>query len=183
MIQLRNLEKSYKTKAGFTYVLRQINLDINEGDFVTFMGPSGAGKSTLFRLLLGVLGPSAGASRVLGKPSGELDAETRGRIGLVPVVVHQHATGVDPLEDVAPEAVHGRLADLRQRDPLRLADLAAAWIEDPPRSRQRFTLARERATEIDPSAVPRLVEWLRAPWRCLMKCVRIARSKSLRAWA
>jgi peptidoglycan glycosyltransferase len=41
-----------------------------------------------------------------------------------------------------------------------LADLAAAWIEDPPRSRQRFTLARERATEIDPSAVPRLVEWL-----------------------
>ena len=35
-----------------------------------------------------------------------------------------------------------------------------AWIEDPPRSRERFALARERASAIDPSAVPRLVEWL-----------------------
>ncbi len=51
MIQLRNLEKSYKTKAGFSYVLRQVNLDINEGDFVTFMGPSGAGKSTLLSII------------------------------------------------------------------------------------------------------------------------------------
>jgi ABC-type lipoprotein export system ATPase subunit len=52
MIRLRNLEKCYQTKAGFTYVLRQINLDIAEGDFITIMGPSGAGKSTL----LGILG-------------------------------------------------------------------------------------------------------------------------------
>src|ERR1700691_130942 len=52
LIRLRNIEKCYQTKAGFTYVLRQINLDIADGDFVTIMGPSGAGKSTL----LGVLG-------------------------------------------------------------------------------------------------------------------------------
>src|SRR5258708_6754462 len=52
MIQLRNIEKCFKTKAGFTYVLRQINLDIAEGEFITIMGPSGAGKSTL----LGILG-------------------------------------------------------------------------------------------------------------------------------
>ncbi|MCL4179262.1 MAG: ABC transporter ATP-binding protein [Verrucomicrobia bacterium] len=52
MITLRNLEKSYQTKAGFTYVLRQINLNIAAGEFLTIMGPSGAGKSTL----LGILG-------------------------------------------------------------------------------------------------------------------------------
>ncbi len=52
MIRLRNIEKCYRTKAGFTYVLRQINLDIDDGDFVTIMGPSGAGKSSL----LGILG-------------------------------------------------------------------------------------------------------------------------------
>jgi putative ABC transport system ATP-binding protein len=52
LIRLRNIEKCYQTKAGFTYVLRQINLDIAEGDFVTIMGPSGAGKSSL----LGILG-------------------------------------------------------------------------------------------------------------------------------
>jgi putative ABC transport system ATP-binding protein len=51
MIRLRNLEKCYKTKAGMTYVLRQINLDLQEGEFVTIMGPSGAGKSTLLSIL------------------------------------------------------------------------------------------------------------------------------------
>jgi ABC-type lipoprotein export system ATPase subunit len=52
LIRLRDIEKCYQTKAGFTYVLRQINLDVAEADFVTVMGPSGAGKSTL----LGILG-------------------------------------------------------------------------------------------------------------------------------
>jgi len=52
MIQLRNVEKCFKTRAGFTYVLRQIALDIAEREFITIMGPSGAGKSTL----LGILG-------------------------------------------------------------------------------------------------------------------------------
>jgi ABC-type lipoprotein export system ATPase subunit len=51
MLSLRNVEKVYKTAAGVTYVLRRINLDIAEGDFVTIMGPSGAGKSTLLSIL------------------------------------------------------------------------------------------------------------------------------------
>jgi ABC-type lipoprotein export system ATPase subunit len=51
MIRLRHLEKSYKTRAGETYVLRQLNLDIAEGEFLTVMGPSGAGKSTLLAIL------------------------------------------------------------------------------------------------------------------------------------
>jgi ABC-type lipoprotein export system ATPase subunit len=51
MIQLRNIERLYKTGAGATYVLRRINLDIQSGDFVTIMGPSGAGKSTLLSIL------------------------------------------------------------------------------------------------------------------------------------
>ena len=51
MIQLRNVERTYKTGAGVTYVLRRINLEIRPGDFVTVMGPSGAGKSTLLSIL------------------------------------------------------------------------------------------------------------------------------------
>jgi ABC-type lipoprotein export system ATPase subunit len=51
MLKLRNLEKCFKTKAGFTYVLRQITLDIAEGEFATIMGPSGAGKSTLLNII------------------------------------------------------------------------------------------------------------------------------------
>jgi len=51
MIRIQNLEKSIKTKAGETWLLRQINLEIPEGAFVTFMGPSGAGKSTLLSIV------------------------------------------------------------------------------------------------------------------------------------
>src|SRR5688572_9948044 len=51
MIRLKDVEKSYKTGAARTWVLRRITLDIAEGDFVTIMGPSGAGKSTLLAIL------------------------------------------------------------------------------------------------------------------------------------
>jgi putative ABC transport system ATP-binding protein len=51
MIRLRNIERNIKGKAGPLYILRQINLDVQEGEFVTIMGPSGAGKSTLLAIL------------------------------------------------------------------------------------------------------------------------------------
>src|SRR5437660_8149012 len=51
MIQLKHLERSYKTPAAQTWVLRRINLEIREGEFVTIMGPSGAGKSSLLNVL------------------------------------------------------------------------------------------------------------------------------------
>jgi ABC-type lipoprotein export system ATPase subunit len=51
MIQLKNVERSYKTAAGQTWVLRRINLEIREGEFITVMGPSGAGKSSLLNAL------------------------------------------------------------------------------------------------------------------------------------
>src|SRR5499433_463061 len=51
MIRLRNLERSYKTAAGQFWVLRRVNLDIAEGEFITVMGPSGAGKSSLLNVL------------------------------------------------------------------------------------------------------------------------------------
>ena len=52
LIQLHNIEKYFETRAGRTYVLRQVSMDVEEGEFITVMGPSGAGKSTL----LGILG-------------------------------------------------------------------------------------------------------------------------------
>ena len=51
MIRLKNLERSYKTAAGETWVLRRIDLAIPEGEFLTVMGPSGAGKSSLLNAL------------------------------------------------------------------------------------------------------------------------------------
>jgi putative ABC transport system ATP-binding protein len=51
MVELNNVERAYRTGPGTTYVLRQINLRIQKGEFVTIMGPSGAGKSTLLSVL------------------------------------------------------------------------------------------------------------------------------------
>src|SRR5437016_7044200 len=51
MIQLNNLERSYKSPAGQFWVHRRINLEIREGEFITIRGPSGAGKSSLLNVL------------------------------------------------------------------------------------------------------------------------------------
>jgi ABC-type lipoprotein export system ATPase subunit len=77
MIRLRNVEKCYKTKAGFTYVLRQINVDINEGDFITIMGPSGAGKSTLLAILGLYDHGWEGEYELVGHPTHRLSSKDR----------------------------------------------------------------------------------------------------------
>ncbi len=51
MIQLKHLERSFKAGNRELFVLRNINLTIEAGEFVTIMGPSGAGKSTLLNIL------------------------------------------------------------------------------------------------------------------------------------
>jgi len=51
MIELKNLERSYKTGNTENFILRRINLSIAEGEFLTVMGPSGAGKSSLLNIL------------------------------------------------------------------------------------------------------------------------------------
>jgi ABC-type lipoprotein export system ATPase subunit len=51
MINLKNVERAYPVAAGRSWVLRQINLDVQPGEFISIMGPSGAGKSTLLNVL------------------------------------------------------------------------------------------------------------------------------------
>jgi len=80
MIQLRNVERSYKTGPGVTYVLRRINLDINAGDFITIMGPSGAGKSTLLSIL-GMLDDAwSGEYFLFDHPIHKLDRKKRSEL-------------------------------------------------------------------------------------------------------
>jgi putative ABC transport system ATP-binding protein len=51
MIELRNLERSYPIASGRSWVLRNIKLDIAEGDFISITGPSGSGKTSLLNVL------------------------------------------------------------------------------------------------------------------------------------
>jgi putative ABC transport system ATP-binding protein len=80
MIQLRNVERTYKTGAGVTYVLRRINLDIRDGEFITIMGPSGSGKSTLLSIV-GMLDDSwAGEYYFLENAVHKLDRKKRSEL-------------------------------------------------------------------------------------------------------
>ena len=51
MIELKNVEKFYETGAGRTYVLRRVDVNVREGEFVSIMGPSGSGKTTLLSII------------------------------------------------------------------------------------------------------------------------------------
>ncbi len=60
MLKLRNITKYYSSGFVKTFVLRDIDMEVNEGDFVTIMGPSGAGKSTLLHIIGMLDTPSSG---------------------------------------------------------------------------------------------------------------------------
>lgn len=80
LIRTRNLNRFYDTGAGRSYVLRRIDLDIQEGEFVTIMGPSGAGKSTLLHILGMLDGVWEGEYFFDGQPVHGLKARKRSEL-------------------------------------------------------------------------------------------------------
>jgi nitrate/nitrite transport system ATP-binding protein len=67
-LELRGVSKGYGPPAKRTEVLRDINLRVDEGEFVAIVGYSGAGKTTLISLIAGLLSPDAGTMMLDGKP-------------------------------------------------------------------------------------------------------------------
>ncbi|MBO7672998.1 cell division ATP-binding protein FtsE [bacterium] len=72
MIKFRNVTKQYKNG---TYALKDVNIDINPGEFVFIVGASGAGKSTLMKLLYHEELPTSGIVTIGGKDIGQLSSE------------------------------------------------------------------------------------------------------------
>jgi putative ABC transport system ATP-binding protein len=77
MIRLRNIDRAYRTGFGQTFVLRRIELDIKEGEFITIMGPSGSGKSSLLNILGMLDGAWTGEYELLDQPIHKLDQKKR----------------------------------------------------------------------------------------------------------
>jgi iron complex transport system ATP-binding protein len=70
---------------GSTPVIRDVSLDVADGEFVGIIGPNGAGKSTLLKAVTGAADVLAGTVRVCGSDAGELDARERARrVAVVP---------------------------------------------------------------------------------------------------
>ena len=66
MIKLQGLSKTYSTPAGDYTALRNIDLQIGDGEFVAIIGKSGSGKSTLLNLMGGIDSPTSGVVEIGG---------------------------------------------------------------------------------------------------------------------
>ena len=82
MLSLSNVTKRYGTLTA----LDGISLDLARGEFFGLLGPNGAGKSTTIKMLTGLLAPTAGAIRVMGRDLADQHAalEVKRRTGVVP---------------------------------------------------------------------------------------------------
>ena len=73
-VSLNSVSKSFGTHP----VIRAVDLDIADGEFVVFVGPSGCGKSTLLRIVAGLVAPTAGEVRIGGDDVTDVPASRRG---------------------------------------------------------------------------------------------------------
>ena len=80
MIQLNNLHKSYRMGDSDLHVLKGINLEIRQGEFISIMGRTGAGKSTLLQILGCLEVPSSGSYHLDGESVEELDDDSLARV-------------------------------------------------------------------------------------------------------
>ncbi|MGB3618932.1 MAG: ABC transporter ATP-binding protein [Catalinimonas sp.] len=86
MIQLRHIDKFYRTKPHQTFVLKDVSLQVEQGEFLTIMGPSGSGKSTLMNIIGMLDEPSEGEYYFLGEPAHSLSERKRADL-------HKHNIG------------------------------------------------------------------------------------------
>lgn len=79
MISIHNLHKRY----GRLHVLRNINLELNDGECVAVIGPNGCGKTTLMKCILGLVKPQAGQVLIDGLDAAS-QPQCRAAIGFMP---------------------------------------------------------------------------------------------------
>ena len=121
MIHARGLSRSFRTKTGPVVAVREIDLDVAEGEIVGLLGPNGAGKTTTLRMLTTLITPTAGTATVAGADLTTEAREVRRRIGYVAQIGAMPAPGTLVGEELVTQA---RLQGLSKADALvRLAQL------------------------------------------------------------
>jgi ABC-2 type transport system ATP-binding protein len=124
-IEIQGLEKSYKT--GFfgnklKQGLKPLTLSVEEGEVFGCLGPNGAGKTTTLRLLLGLVFPTGGTARILGRDLA--DIEVKRLIGFLPEqpYFYDHLTALELLD------YYARLSGVDPRERRRKVDKALSRV-------------------------------------------------------
>lgn len=122
-VETRSLRKEFGDKVA----VADLTLTVRRGEVFGFLGPNGAGKTTSVKMLLGLVAPTDGAGRVLGKPLGNVAA--RAQVGFLP----EHFRFQDWLSGSEFLDLHGRLfrmergkLDARRQELLARLDLQDA---------------------------------------------------------
>ncbi len=84
-IEIEGLTKTFGHGPDAIASVDHLSLRVDKGEIFGFLGPNGAGKTTTVKMLAGIIFPTSGAARLLGKPLG--DVATRARIGFMPETV------------------------------------------------------------------------------------------------
>ena len=119
MIQLKDIEKVYRTDRIETVALADVNLTVAEGEFVSIMGPSGCGKSTLLNLMGLLDAPTKGTVQINGSPiarysDGAMAALRNRDIGFVFQVFHL-VTDLSVLDNVQIPLLYRRMSNADRR--------------------------------------------------------------------
>ncbi len=85
MLELNGVCRKYVVGDSEVWALRDVNLQVADGDFLSITGPSGSGKSTLLQILGLLDRPTSGAVSLEGQDLGDLDNEQRARLRLVTI--------------------------------------------------------------------------------------------------
>jgi len=115
-IETHNLRKVFGNKVA----VRGLSLSVRRGEIFGFLGPNGAGKSTSIKMLLGLVKPSGGQAKILGRPYSNV--EVRRKVGFLP----EDFRFYDWLTATELLALHGRLCGLA---PAQLRDRVPAYLE------------------------------------------------------
>jgi ABC-type nitrate/sulfonate/bicarbonate transport system ATPase subunit len=82
-VNIRNLNKTFNAESRFVHAIKDVNLDIEDGEFVCVVGHSGCGKTTMLNILGGFLPPTSGQILIEGKPIQEVITSDDVSIGVV----------------------------------------------------------------------------------------------------
>ncbi len=99
LIKIKNVTKGYHSQAGYNEVIKNMSLDIHEGDFVFISGPSGVAKTTLLNMIAGLIKPNDGLVTVMKYPISVEDEREVSAFRLANIAyVTQHNNLFDPIK-------------------------------------------------------------------------------------
>jgi ABC-2 type transport system ATP-binding protein len=131
ILQTSHLTKHYGSRHNAITAVKDLSLDVYEGEIFGFLGPNGAGKTTAINMICGLLKPDGGQVLLYGKPMVSGDGKTRTRVGMCPqnIILWDRLTCLEQLQFIG-EMYGMKGRDARKRSEYLLDEMGLAEKRD-----------------------------------------------------